>query len=73
MPTVTRAGRASGSTSRHSMTQSPAPSIRIDSNSSLGMSRMKFARISTVIGIAKPMDGRISASRLSYRCRRVIM
>ena len=39
---------------------------RIDSNSSLGTSRMKFDRTRTDSGIAKAIDGRISASRVSY-------
>ena len=61
------AGLVSGSASRHMVCQSVQPSSRIDSNSSLGTSRMKLDRISTVIGMAKAMDGRMSASRVSYR------
>ena len=73
MPTVTRAGLASGTVRFHSSNQSPAPSIRMDSNSSFGMSRMKFDRMSTEIGTAKPIDGSTRASRLSYRCTRTII
>ena len=55
------------------MAQSEQPSSRIDSKSSLGTSRMKLDRISTEIGMAKAMDGRIRASRVSYMWARVII
>ena len=47
------------------MPHSVAPSTRIDSNSSLGTSRMKFVSTSTDSGIENAIDGRMSASRLS--------
>ena len=65
--TVTSAGRVSGNASRHSMPHSVAPSTRIDSNSSLGTSRMKLVSTSTDSGMANAIDGRMIASRLSYR------
>ena len=47
------------------MPHSEAPSTRIDSNSSLGTSRMKFDSTRTDSGIAKAIDGRMIARRLS--------
>ena len=52
--------------SRHKVVHSLAPSTRMDSNNSLGTSRMKFDRTRTESGMAKAMDGRMIASRLSY-------
>ncbi len=45
------------------MPHSLAPSTRIDSNSSLGTSRMKLDSTSTDSGIANAIDGRMIASR----------
>jgi len=66
MVTVTSAGRLSGNARCHSVPQSLAPSSRIDSKSSRGMSRMKFDSTSTDSGIAKAIDGRMIAIRVSY-------
>ena len=41
--------------------------MRIDSKSSLGTSRMKLVSTSTDSGIAKAIDGRMIAARVSYR------
>ena len=63
MVTVTSAGRVSGNARRHSVPHSLAPSSRIDSNSSLGTSRMKLDSTSTDSGMANAIEGRMSASR----------
>ena len=55
------------------MPHSVAPSTRIDSNSSFGTSRMKLVSTSTDSGIANAIDGRMIASRLSYRRIRMII
>lgn len=73
MTTVTSAGRTSGKASRHSVPHSVAPSSRMDSNSSLGTSRMKFASTSTDNGMAKAIDGRMIASSVSYICSRMMI
>ena len=71
--TVTSAGRVSGKARCHIVPHSLAPSIRIDSKSSLGTSRMKFVSTSTDSGIANAIEGKMMASRLSYRCRRMMI
>ena len=73
MVTVTRAGRVSGKARCHKVPHSVAPSIRIDSNSSFGTSRMKFDSTSTESGTAKAIEGRMMASSVSYRCSRMMM
>jgi hypothetical protein len=73
MTTVTRAGRTSGKASRHSVPHSLAPSSRIDSKSSFGTSRTKFASTSTDSGMANAIDGRMIASRVSYICSRMMI
>ena len=65
MVTVTNAGLVSGKARFHRVCQSDAPSVRIDSKSSFGTSRTKFDSTSTDSGMAKAMDGRIRANRVS--------
>ena len=73
MLTVTSAGRVSGKARCRKVAHSLAPSTRIESNSSLGTSRMKLESTSTDSGIANAIDGRMIASRVSYMCRRMTM
>ena len=62
-----QAGRVSGKARYHNVPHSEAPSVRIDSNSSLETSRMKLVSTSTDSGMAEAIDGRIIAVRVSYR------
>ena len=73
MLTVTMAGLVSGKASRHAICHSVQPSIRIDSNSSLGTSRRNVLKINTVSGMPNAMDGRINAPRVSYIRIRVMI
>ena len=49
------------------------PSTRMDSKSSFGTSRMKFAMTSTDNGIANAIDGKMIAMRLSYSFSRMMI
>ena len=73
MATVTSAGRVSGKASSRAAATRVAPSTRIDSNSSLGTSRMKLVRTRTDRGIAKAIEGRMIASSVSYSCSLMMM
>ena len=61
------AGLIIGIASCHMIFHSVAPSTSIASNNDCGISRRKLHRIITVMGMAKPTEGRMMAHNVSYK------